>query len=203
MNREELRQSVSKHNVLTMKQIEHALMTVKPEELVRELLFRIGEDPDREGLLETPKRYVKFLTEFLAPKPFNFTMFKNEGCDEMIIVKSIPFHSFCEHHIAVIEGVAHIAYIPDEFIVGLSKIPRTLDMFANRLQNQERITTQVAEFLMKMLNAKGVAVCLTAKHYCMEMRGVKKHDTWTTTTKLMGAFKDDHACRNEFMQAIK
>ena len=121
----------------------------------------------------------------------------------MIVQTNIPFHSLCEHHIAPFFGTGTIAYIPNKRIVGLSKLSRTLETFSRRLQNQERITSQVAEFLQNELNPIGVAVQLTAKHLCMEMRGVKKHDTYTTTTKLIGAFKDDLNCRQEFLQAIK
>ena len=121
----------------------------------------------------------------------------------MIVQTNIPFHSLCEHHIAPFFGEGHIAYIPNERIVGLSKLARTLETYSRRLQNQERITTQVAEFLWKELQPKGVAVVLTAKHMCMEMRGVKKHDTNTTTSKMMGSFKEDYKARTEFLNLIK
>ena len=116
---------------------------------------------------------------------------------------NIPFHSLCEHHIAPFFGYGHIAYIPNKRIVGLSKLARTLETYSRRLQNQERITTQVAEFLQDKLDPKGVAVVLTAKHMCMEMRGVKKHDTHTTTSKMIGYFKDDSKARHEFLEFIK
>lgn len=181
-----------------------ALLTLYPPEvLFRALLHQLGEDPSRNGLIDTPKRWVKFMREFLEPQEFNFTTFPSEGSDEMIIVNNIPFYSFCEHHVAPIVGFASIAYIPNDEIVGLSKLPRTLDMFANRLQNQERITSQVAEFLMTKLKPKGVAVSITARHFCMEMRGVKKHDTQTTTTKLLGVFHDDASAKSEFLNRIK
>lgn len=170
-----------------------------PEWHFQELLKNLGEDTTREGLAETPKRYVKFMREFLEPKEFNFTTFDGTDVDEMIIVDNIPFFSLCEHHIAPFFGTAAIAYIPDGKIVGLSKIPRALDFFARRLQNQERITNQVAELLMEKLNPKGVAVLLKAQHMCMSMRGVQKHDTWTTTSKLLGVFKSDSEARNEFL----
>lgn len=121
----------------------------------------------------------------------------------MIVQTNIPFHSLCEHHIAPFFGTATIAYIPNKRIVGLSKLSRTLETFARRLQNQERITMQVAEFLFNELEPIGVGVQLTAKHMCMEMRGVKKHDTHTTTTKLIGVFKTDASVRQEFLNAIK
>jgi len=173
------------------------------EDNVTRLLQYFGEDVTREGLQETPKRYVKFFKQFLTIPDWNFTTFSSEGYDEMIVQTNIPFYSLCEHHIAPFFGYGHIAYIPKDKIVGLSKLARTLDLFAHRLQNQERITTQVAEFLQDKLEAKGVAVSLSAKHMCMEMRGVKKHDTWTTTTKLIGAFKDSNEARLEFFNSIK
>ena len=173
------------------------------EDNVTRLLQFFGEDVTREGLRDTPKRYVKFFQEFLNPPKWNCTSFEGEGYDEMIIQKNIPFHSLCEHHIAPFFGEGHIAYIPNKKIVGLSKLARTLETYSRRLQNQERITTQVAEFLYNELDPKGVAVSLTAKHLCMEMRGVKKHNTYTTTTKLIGAFKTDQSARQEFLNSIK
>ena len=173
------------------------------EDNVTRLLQYFGEDVNREGLQETPKRFIKFFKEFLNPPKWNCTTFEGEGYDEMIIQTNIPFHSLCEHHIAPFFGTGTIAYIPNKKIVGLSKLARTLETFARRLQNQERITTQVAEFLWNELDPKGVAVSLTAKHMCMEMRGVKKHDTWTTTNKLLGFFKTDPDARNEFINSIK
>ena len=169
----------------------------------QEILKQLGEDVEREGLQETPKRYIKFLKEFLEPKDFNFTSFDGEGTDEMIIQTNIPFYSLCEHHTAPFFGVANVAYIPSEKIVGLSKLARTVDLYANRFQNQERITTQIAERIEKELKPKGVAVSLKAQHLCMCMRGVKKHDTWTITSKLLGVFKNDLNARNEFLSYIK
>ena len=176
--------------------------TVEVEENMLRVI-QYFDDSNREGLKETPKRYIKFLTEFLTPPKFNFTTFDSEGADEMIVQTNIPFYSLCEHHLAPFYGVGHIAYIPNDKIVGLSKLARTLDLYSRRFQNQERITTQVAERLMKELDAKGVAVILKAQHLCMSMRGVKKHDTWTTTSKMIGPFKEDINCRNEFLQLIK
>ena len=173
-----------------------------PEHHFQEILKALGEDTTREGLLETPKRYIKFLKEFLEPKEFKFTAFDAEGTDEMIIQTNIPFYSLCEHHIAPFFGVAAIAYIPNDKIVGLSKLARTVDLYANRLQNQERITTQIADRIQKELNPKGVGVHLKAQHLCMCMRGVKKHDTWTQTSKLLGNFKEDEKVRLEFLRFI-
>jgi GTP cyclohydrolase I len=173
------------------------------EQNFKEILTYLGEDVEREGLKETPKRFIKFMTEFLEPKEFNFTCFDAEGTDEMIIQMNIPFYSLCEHHIAPFFGIAHVAYIPNKKIVGLSKLARTVDLYANRLQNQERITTQIAERLMNELEPKGVAVSMRAQHLCMCMRGVKKHDTWTVTSKMVGVFKTDLNCRSEFLNLIQ
>lgn len=169
----------------------------------QQILKHLGENVEREGLQETPKRYIKFMEEFLQPKEFKFTCFDAEGTDEMIIESNIPFYSLCEHHTAPFFGVAHVAYIPNEKIVGLSKLARCVDLFANRFQNQERITKQIAEKINEELNPKGVAVILKAQHLCMCMRGVKKHDTWTTTSKMIGSFKEDLNCRSEFLSLIK
>lgn len=173
-----------------------------PEWHFQQILTSLGENVEREGLNETPKRYIKFMREFLEPKEFNFTCFDAEGTDEMIIQTNIPFYSLCEHHTAPFFGVANIAYIPNGKIVGLSKLARTVDLYANRFQNQERITTQIAERIQKELNPVGVAVTLKAQHLCMCMRGVKKHDTWTTTSKMIGVFKTDINARNEFLSLI-
>lgn len=173
------------------------------ERSIEDFLVAMGNDVKREGLKETPKRYTKFMKEFCNPEKFEFTTFEGEGYDEMIIVKDIPFYSLCEHHLAPFFGVGHIAYIPDNNrIVGLSKIPRTLDMFARRPQNQERISMQVAEFLMENLKAKGVGVILEARHMCVEMRGVKKSGCMTQTSALLGCFKEA-ATKQEFINLIK
>lgn len=172
------------------------------ESNVKRLLQRF-DDASREGLIDTPKRYVKFMEEFLCPPEVNYTTFNGERYDEMVIVKDIPFYSFCEHHIAPFFGTAAIAYIPSDRIVGISKLPRTLEYFARRFQNQERITKQVASKLMEVLKPKGVAVRLEARHMCMEMRGVKKPGSNTITSDLRGVFKTDSSARNEFIQLIK
>lgn len=166
------------------------------------LIISEFDDIEREGLQDTPRRYIKFLKEFLTPQDVNFTVFDSEGMDEMVVVGNIPFFSMCEHHLAPFFGIGHIAYIPNGMIAGLSKMPRVLDFYSRRLQNQERITMQVANMLETQLKPKGVAVVLKAQHLCMAMRGVKKHDTWTTTSYLTGVFKDDMNCRNEFLQLV-
>jgi len=181
----------------------HNVSKEEAEKAYRKILTYFGEDPTREGLIETPKRYIKFLGEFLNPPNYNFTAFDAEGTDEMIVQSNIPFYSLCEHHTAPFFGVGHIAYIPNKKIVGLSKLARTLDKYSRRFQNQERITKQIAERIQEELDPKGVAVVLKAQHMCMSMRGVKKHDTWTTTSKMTGSFKEDLNCRNEFLNLIK
>lgn len=173
------------------------------EKNFEEILSSLGEDVNREGLRETPKRYIKFLKEFLSPPEYAFTTFDSEGYDEMIIESEISFQSLCEHHCAPFWGFGIIAYVPDKKIVGLSKLARCLESFSRRLQNQERITMQVADFINQELNPKGVAVLLKARHSCMEMRGVRKSGVWTTTSCLKGCFRDDLNCRNEFLQLSK
>ncbi|HSW78118.1 MAG TPA: GTP cyclohydrolase I FolE [Candidatus Chromulinivoraceae bacterium] len=173
------------------------------EELTRGILTAIGEDIEREGLVDTPKRYTKFLREFLEKKEFNVTTFENEGYDEMIIQTGIPFYSMCEHHMVPFFGEATIAYIPDEKIVGLSKLSRILTHFSKNLQNQERITKQVAEFLDERLQPKGVAVSLTARHMCMEMRGVEKVGIYTTTSHVSGTFRNNMRTKNEFLSYLR
>ena len=175
---------------------------LQAEKNMREILG-IFDEPDREGLLETPKRYIKFLEQFLNHEPFNFTDFNSEKYDEMVIVKDIPFFSLCEHHLAPFFGTADVAYIPNGRIVGLSKIPRCVDHYANRFQNQERITQQIADKIQSELTPLGVAVRLTARHMCVEMRGVKKHNCNTVTTALRGTFKSDIATRAEFFNQLK
>jgi GTP cyclohydrolase I len=173
------------------------------QDSVEDIISYIGEDPLREGLLETPKRYIKFLEEFLNPAPFNFTSFTDTESDEMIIVKDIPFYSLCEHHMAPFFGIGHIAYIPTGKILGISKLPRALDHFSRRLQNQERIGIQVANAIMNAVDAKGVAVVLEARHMCMEMRGIKAAGASTTTSTMLGVFKSQVNTRQEFLNLIK
>jgi GTP cyclohydrolase I len=174
-----------------------------PSDIITSLLPHLDVDPTREGLQDTPKRYEKFVAEFFEKKAFNMTVFKNEGYDEMVIQTNIPFYSICEHHLVPFFGHGAIAYLPSEKIVGLSKLARTLVHFSRQLQNQERITTQVAEFLEDRLKPKGVGVVLTGRHLCMEMRGVEKPGTQTTTSCLKGNFKSNPATRNEFLQLVQ
>lgn len=178
-------------------------MEKKAEEYFGEILKCLGQDITREGLKETPKRYIKFLSDFLKPKEFNFTCFDSEKTDEMIIQTNIPFYSLCEHHVIPFFGFANVGYVPNKKIIGLSKLARVVDLYSNRLQNQERITTEIAERLSIELDPLGIAVSLKAQHLCMCMRGVKKHDTWTITSKLLGIFKNDLSARQEFLRFIK
>jgi GTP cyclohydrolase IA len=179
-----------------------AIKTIDIEELTRltaEVIPLVDGDPAREGLRQTPQRYAKFLKEFLDTQDFNFTVFDGQGYDEMIVQTGIPFYSLCEHHLVPFFGTATIAYIPDKKIVGLSKLARVLTHFSHNLQNQERITKQVADFIDDKLHPSGVGVTLIARHLCMEMRGVQMPGTRTTTTFVKGLFKDDQATRAEFL----
>ena len=175
---------------------------------VRALLTHIGEDPDREGLVETPKRVVKAMTEHFAgykqdPREFLSKTFEEvEGYDELVLVTDIELHSHCEHHMVPFVGVAHVAYIPNGRVVGLSKLARVVDAFAHRLQVQEKLTSQIAQAIQDVLNPTGVAVILQCRHFCMCYRGVKKPGTWTTTSRLMGAFMQEQACRLELFTLI-
>lgn len=168
------------------------------EDNIIRILEYINENPNREGLKDTPRRYLKFLKEFLNPPEFNFTTFTDTDVDQMIVMTDIPFFSMCEHHMAPFFGTAKIGYIPNGKIVGLSKLARTLELYSRRLQNQERITRLVAERLTKELDPLGVGVQLTAEHLCMSMRGVKKPGSKTTTTHLTGLFREG-VVRNEFL----
>ncbi len=167
---------------------------------VRSLLRLLGHDVDREGLTDTPRRVVKFLSEFTQPEkpPFEFTMFDGEGANEMVVQTGIPLVSLCEHHLAPFTGYATVGYIPGKRIVGLSKLARSVEYFARRLQNQERVTRQVAQFLQERLEPVGVGVIVVAEHSCMTVRGVRAHGAMTTTSCLLGAFKEG-VTRSEFL----
>lgn len=176
----------------------------------RLLLKYRGEDPTREGLLETPKRYLAAWRDFwgkgYSQKPKAVMKVFTDGAndyDEMVLVKGIKIYSHCEHHEAPIIGVAHIAYIPDGRIIGLSKLARLADVFARRLQVQERLTTQIANALMEELEPLGVAVVIEAEHLCMSSRGVEKQDSTTVTSKMTGVFMEDRGTRDEFMRLIR
>lgn len=169
---------------------------------VKTIIAAFDKNAAREGLRDTPRRYVKFLQEFTQPSEFELTEFDGEGYDEMIIQKNIPFFSLCEHHLAPFFGTATIAYIPAGRIVGLSKLSRTVEKFACGFQNQERITKQIAEYLTGQLKPLGVAVTLKAQHLCMAMRGVKKPDVDTITSAMLGVFRENLSTRNEFLQLV-
>jgi len=180
----------------------------KAEEAVKTLLQWIGEDPEREGLKSTPRRVVKAFKEYfqgykLDPAQYLTKTFSDvEGYDDMVIEKNISISSHCEHHMAPIMGVAHVAYIPSDKIVGLSKLARVVEVFSKRLQTQERLTMQVAKTIMEVLKPRGVAVTINAAHQCMTNRGVKKENTTTVTNYFLGTFKDDLSFQNRYLRYI-
>ena len=168
---------------------------------VKALLLHIGEDPEREGLRETPKRVIKAMTEHFAGY-LEKTFEEVEGYDELVMVSDIELHSHCEHHMVPFVGLAHVAYIPSGRVVGLSKIARVVDAYAKRLQVQEKLTAQIANTIQEALNPQGVAVILQCQHFCMCYRGVKKPGSWTTTSKLTGVFMTNPASRLELFTLI-
>jgi GTP cyclohydrolase IA len=173
---------------------------VAVERAARELLGALGVDPDDEGLLETPRRVADAYAELLTPQPFRATTFANEdGYDDLLVARSIPFHSLCMHHLLPFHGVAHIGYLPGERIIGLSKLGRVVEYFSRDLQIQERLTTQVADWLERELEPKGVGVVLEAEHLCMSLRGVQKLGATTVTSALRGLVRDDPRTRQEFL----
>jgi GTP cyclohydrolase I len=166
----------------------------------RELLLALGEDPRRDGLRDTPRRVAKAYAELLTPQPFSPTTFPNdEGYDELVVARDIPFNSLCEHHMLPFQGVAHVGYLPGERIVGLSKLGRVVELFARRLQVQERLTAQVAAWIDDHLDPKGVGIVIEAEHLCMSLRGVQKPGTVTVTSALRGLVRDDPRTRQEFL----
>jgi GTP cyclohydrolase I len=195
----DLDKSSSKKPLVTDEQAEKAFKTI---------LIWIGEDPSREGLLETPKRVVKAFKEYFkgynqdANADLSKTFGDVEGYDDMVVEKNITLESHCEHHMAPIIGVAHVAYIPNKKVVGLSKLARTVDIFSKRLQTQERLTMQIAKTLMNALDAKGVAVTIDAAHQCMTMRGIKKEKATTVTNYFLGSFKEDLSFQNRYLRYI-
>ena len=178
------------------------------EEAFRTILTWIGEDPYREGLVETPKRIVKAFKEYFQgykqdpSQELKKTFGEVEGYDDMVVEKNITFQSHCEHHMAPIIGVVHIAYLPKDKVVGLSKLARTVEIFSKRLQTQERLTMQIAKTLMDSLKARGVAVTIDASHQCMTMRGIKKEKSTTVTNYFLGTFKDDLSYQNRYLRYI-
>ncbi len=181
---------------------------IELESHMRKILQLLGENPDREALIDTPKRVSKamhFLTsgyDLTVEEVVRDALFE-EHCEEMVIVKDVEFYSLCEHHILPFFGRAHVGYLPRDRVIGLSKIARVVDVFARRLQVQERLTTQIASGLLEVLNAHGVAVVLEASHFCMVMRGVQKQNSKTVTSSMLGAFREDSRSRSEFMELIR
>ena len=178
------------------RQIDHDAV----QRAARELLRGLGADVDAEALEETPRRVAEAYAELLTPQPFRATTFPNdEGYDELIVARAIPFHSLCMHHLLPFQGVAHVGYLPGERIVGLSKLGRVVEFFSRDLQIQERLTTQVADWLERELEPKGAGVVLEAEHLCMSLRGVQKLGANTVTSALHGALRDDARTRQEFL----
>ena len=186
----------------------HKISDEKAEEAIRTIIQWIGEDPAREGLVSTPKRVIKAFKEYFGGylqdpnKYLSKTFTEVEGYDDMVIEKNISIHSHCEHHMAPITGVAHVAYIPSDKVVGLSKLARVVEVFSKRLQTQERLTMQIARTIMEVLKPRGVAVTVNAAHQCMTNRGVKKENTTTVTNYFLGAFKDDLSFQNRYLRYI-
>ncbi len=179
------------------------------EEAVKTLIRWAGDDPDREGLLDTPSRVVRAYNEWFSgygedPAEHLARTFEEvAGYDEPVLVRNIPFHSYCEHHLAPITGVAHISYMPAQRVVGLSKLVRVVDCIAKRMQIQERMTAEIAGIIDEVLEPRGVAVVIEATHACMSTRGVQKHDVSTTTSRMLGVFKKDATLRSEFLASIR
>ncbi len=179
----------------------------KTENLIHELLLELGEDPKREGLIKTPKRVAKaweYMTKGYTQdvqEIINGAVF-HENAKGMVIVRDIEFYSMCEHHLLPFFGVAHVGYIPDKKLLGLSKLPRIVDVFSRRLQLQERLTQQIADTLYEILEPKGLGVVMEARHMCMQMRGVEKSQSLTTTSAVLGEFHEDAETRTEFLKMI-
>jgi GTP cyclohydrolase I len=174
------------------------------ERAVRDLLVALGRDVREPGLRETPRRVAAAFAELLTHEPVALTTFPNDACyDELVVVRDIPFHSLCMHHLLPFHGVAHVAYLPAERIIGLSKLARVVELYARELQVQERLTMQVAECLQEHLRPKGVGVVIEAEHLCMSLRGVQKAGTRTTTSALLGLLRDDARTRQEFLSLVR
>ncbi len=185
-----------------------ALADIPTQELYRELIARVGEDPDRDGLVKTPERMEKSMAFLTRGYTQDVTTVLHDALfdvdyDEMVIVKDIEFYSMCEHHLLPFFGKAHIGYVPDGKVIGLSKIPRLVDVFARRLQVQERLTRQVGEAISAAIHPQGVAVILEASHLCMMMRGVEKQHSSTVTSAMLGVFKTQLQTRNEFLSLVR
>jgi GTP cyclohydrolase IA len=178
------------------RRVDHAAV----QRAARELLHAVGADVDSEALEETPRRVADAFAELLTPRPFRATTFPNaDGYDQLIVARAIPFHSLCMHHLLPFHGLAHIGYLPGERIIGLSKLGRVVEFFSRDLQIQERLTTQIAGWLERELEPKGVGVVLEAEHLCMSLRGVQKLGAKTVTSALRGLVRDDPRTRQEFL----
>jgi GTP cyclohydrolase I len=205
-NRRVARERVRNGKVTVLKT--QAKPTNTLEDNVRQILEYVGEDPEREGLVKTPQRVARafeYLTKGYSQDPraiINQAKFTEEDYQEMVLVKDIDFFSMCEHHILPFFGRAHVAYLPQHHIVGLSKIPRLVEVFSRRLQVQERLTTQIANTLMEELDPLGVGVIIRAEHLCMRMRGVEKQNSIVTTSAMLGAFRTQQATREEFITLV-
>ena len=190
------------------KSLDNKITDEEAEQAFVKIIKYIGEDPTREGLLSTPKRLVKAFKEYFKgykenpEKILEKTFGDVEGYDDMVVQKNISLQSHCEHHMAPIIGVAHVAYIPGERVVGLSKLARVVEVYSKRIQTQERLTMQIAKTLMEALNAKGVAVSIDSTHQCMTMRGIKKEQASTVTNYYLGKFKEDLSYQNRYLRFI-
>jgi GTP cyclohydrolase I len=178
------------------------------QKIIRQLLAELGEDPDREGLLDTPARVERALRFLTSGYRTDIDSVINEALfsvdyNEMVIVRDIDFYSLCEHHMLPFFGKCHIAYLPQGRVIGLSKIPRIVDVFSRRLQIQERLTSQIAEIIRDQINPLGVAVVMEATHLCMSMRGVEKQNSYAVTSAMLGVFRDDARTRSEFLELIR
>ena len=193
---------------LIKKKLEKTVTRQQAEEAIKVLLSWAGDNPKREGLLDTPKRVVKAFEEYFSGylidpyKDLEKTFGDVEGYDDMVIQKNISIYSHCEHHMAPIIGIAHVAYIPHEKIVGLSKLARVVEAYSRRLQTQERLTMEIANTIFKGLKAQGAAISIDAVHHCMTSRGIKKHEATTVTNYFTGVFKESHNLQNRFLHYI-
>jgi GTP cyclohydrolase IA len=193
---------------LIKKKLEKTVTRQQAEEAIKVLLAWAGDNPKREGLLDTPKRVAKAFEEYFSGylidpyKDLEKTFGDVEGYDDMVIQKNISIYSHCEHHMAPIIGIAHVAYIPHEKIVGLSKLARVVEAYSRRLQTQERLTMEIANTIFKGLKAQGAAVSIDAVHHCMTSRGIKKHEATTVTNYFTGVFKENHNLQNRFLHYI-
>lgn len=181
-----------------------AIDVPRAEQAIRDLLVALGENPEDTHLAQTPRRVAAAYAELLTPVPFELTTFPNdEDYDELVVARDIPFQSLCEHHLLPFTGVAHVGYLPDRRIVGLSKLARVVEAFARGLQVQERLTTHVAQSLFRTLEPKGVGVVVEAEHQCMSLRGVRAHDSRTVTSAMQGHLRENPAARREFFDLVR